>query len=350
MSKPIRKFSVRWFGAWLLILALLLSGCAGGQTSSGDDNPTTTSPDQTETEQTDADPTEESDQPVDYSKYNAYLEVVEGVYEMDGLLSSYFTVVQNQPEFALVEGMDYSMLEDAFKLYTFNAVEMDLALRYCDVEPDYPEQDELLTALDEPYRTMGGVLHNIADYTRFEHYLEDNLAQAPELHSKLYAALTAFDDAALPFTAAMEELDKATEQQELERLQSEGRDIAYYSMILFDIAERMDAEIWEQISQAQTETLPVLDMTNLESLYAEYQAAYTSLTAALADADQVAVQWPNKDTRDSMQSSYANMASNMDAALNDFMSAARSQGDYSESYDSYFSSVSRLIDKYNISI
>lgn len=344
MSKPIRKLSARWFGAWLLILTLLLSGCAGGQESSED-----STADQT-TETTSSDQTGDSDQPVDYSKYNAYLRVVESVSEMEGLLSSYFTVVQNQPEFALLDGMDYSMLADAFDFYHFDSVSMEVALGYCDSDPDYPEQDELLTALNEPYMTMGGVLDDITDYIQWDEYAEDNLAKAAQLHTQLYAALTAFDQAALPFTESMDVLDEATEQQELERLKSEGLDIAYYSTLLFDVADQIDAEVWAQISQAQTGTLPVLDMTNLETLYAQHQEAFAGLTTALADADQVAAQWTQEGTRDTMQSYYADLANNADVALSNFMTAARSQGDYSESYDSYFSWISRLIDQYNNSI
>lgn len=342
MNKPIRKFSARWFGAWLLILALLLSGCTSGQDSSGDStaDQTTTSSDQTE----------DSDQPVDFSKYNAYLDVLESVYEMDGLLSSYFTVVQNQPEFALIDGMDYGMLADAFDFYMFDSHAMEVALGYCDADPDYPEQDELLTALNEPYMTMGGVLQDITGYMQFDDYLEDNLAQAAQLHTQLYAALTAFDEAAWPFAESMDALDEATQQQELDRLKSEGLDIAYYSVILFDISEDIDAEVWGQISQAQTETLPVLDMTNLETLYAQYQEAFAGLTGALADADQVAAQWPQETTRDSMQDYYAKIVNNADAALSNFMVAARNQEDYSQSYDTYFSSISTLIDQYNDSI
>lgn len=342
MRKSIRKFSARWFGAWLLILALLLSGCTSGRENGGDntEDPADATSDQTE----------DVDQPVDYSKYNAYLKVVESVSEMEGLLSSYFTVVQNQPDFALIDGMDYGMLADAFDFYMFDSYAMEDALGYCDEDPDYPEQDELLTALNEPYMTMGGVLRDITDYVQWDDYLEDNLAQAAQLHTQLYAALTAFDEAAWPFVESMDALDKATEQQELDRLKSEGMDIAYYSVILFGVADDIDAEVWAQISQAQSETLPALDMTNLETLYAQHQEAFAGLTAALADEEKVAAQWPEEGLRDSLQSYYADIANNADVALGNFMSAARSQGDYSESYDSYFSSISRLIDQYNNSI
>lgn len=148
----------------------------------------------------------------------------------------------------------------------------------------------------------------------------------------------------------MDALDEATEQQELERLKSEGLDIAYYSTLLFDVADQIDAEVWAQISQAQTETLPALDMTNLEALYVQHQEAFAGLTTALADADQVAAQWTQEGMRDAMQSYYADLANNADVALRNFMTAARIQGDYSESYDSYFSWISRLIDQYNNSI
>lgn len=242
------------------------------------------------------------------------------------------------------------MLADAFDFYYFDAISMKSAQEYRDSDPDYPEQDELLTVLNEPYIAMGDVLQDITDYVQWDDYLEDNLVQAAQLHTPLYAALTAFDDAALPFAESMDALDEATEQQELERLKSEGLDIAYYSVLLFNVAEDIDVAVWAQVSQAQTETLPVLNMTNLETLYAQYQEAFAGLTAALADAEKVAAQWPQETTRDSMQSYYAKIANNADAALRNFMVAARNQEDYSESYDTYFSSVSTLIDQYNNSI
>ncbi len=133
MKRLRRPFCSRG-AAWLLLLTLLLSGCAGGESGgSSDEADASSSADQsgsTETTQT--------NEPVDYSKYNAYLAVSNSVYKMDGMLTAYFTVVHNQPEFALVEGMDYGMLNDVFSSYTFDVYTMEQAMSYCDEDPAYP--------------------------------------------------------------------------------------------------------------------------------------------------------------------------------------------------------------------
>lgn len=50
------------------------------------------------------------------------------------------------------------MLADAFDFYYFDAISMKSAQEYRDSDPDYPEQDELLTVLNELYIAMGDVL------------------------------------------------------------------------------------------------------------------------------------------------------------------------------------------------
>ncbi|MGO5116260.1 DUF3829 domain-containing protein [Candidatus Avoscillospira sp. LCP25S3_F1] len=351
MKRITKTTFPRLLGAWVLILALLLSGCTFGQTSANSDTGADDANVSDDAGTTDtADTTEEeadADQPVDYSKYNAYLEVLNSVYEMDDLLTGYFTVVQYQPEFALVDGAEYSMLDDVFGYYTFHSYIMTDALSYCDEDPAYPEQDELLKQLDEPFQTMGEILSDLGWYISYQQYDGDNLAEAAELHTRLYEAVGAFDEAALPFMESMNALDEATEADELERLQAEGWDIAYYTRIIVSISNDIDTEIWEQLSAVETGTLPPLDMTNLETLYTEHQEAYASLTEALADPESVQLVWPDSVTAEVEVELFTDAASNVNTALENFMTATRNQEDYSESYDAYFSACSRLIDLYN---
>lgn len=352
MKRITKNTFPRLLGAWVLILALLLSGCSFGQTSTDSDTDgASTSDDAATTDTTDAADTAEeeadADLPVDYSKYNAYLEVLNSVYEMDDMLTGYFTVVQYQPEFALVDGAEYSMLNDVFDYYTFSSYIMTDALRYCDEDPDYPEQDELLKQLEEPFNTMGEILSDLSWYISYQQYGGDDLTEAAELHTQLYEAVGAFDEVALPFMEAMNALDEATEADELERLQSEGWDIAYYSRIMVSVSNDIDTEIWEQLSTVETGTLPPLDMTNLETLYTEHQEAYAGLTEALADPESVQIVWPDSVTADAEVELFTTAANNVNTSLESFMTAARNQEDYSESYDAYFTACSKLIDLYN---
>ena len=340
MKRLMRPFCSRG-AAWLLLLTLLLSGCAGGESGgSSDEADASSSADQsgsTETTQT--------NEPVDYSKYNAYLAVFNSVYEMDGLLTAYFTVVHNQPEFALVEGMDYGMLNDVFSSYTFDAHTMEQAMSYCDEDPAYPEQDAMLAQLEEPFQTMGEILGDLAWFITFHTYGETDLTEAAQLHSQLYGAVSAFDAAAQPYAESMLALEEATHQEELERLLAEGLEIPYYSLVLLDLSNEIDAEIWTQISQS--ETLPVLDMTRLEELYAQHQEAYAGLAAALENPEQVEEQWPDEDSEVTDRDLYASAAGGVASALEQFMAAARAGEDYSYQYDTYYTAYSILVDRYN---
>lgn len=340
MKRLMRPFSSRG-AAWLLLLTLLLSGCAGGESGgSSDEADASSSADQsgsTETTQT--------NEPVDYSKYNAYLAVSNSVYEMDGMLTAYFTVVHNQPEFALVEGMDYGMLNDVFSSYTFDAYTMEQAMSYCDEDPAYPEQDALLVQLEEPFQTMGDILGDLAWFITFNTYGETDLTEAAQLHSQLHGAVSAFDAAAQPFAESMLALEESTQQEELDRLRTEGLDIPYYSLVLLDLSDEIDAEIWAQVSQS--ETLPALDMTRLEELYTQYQEAYAGLAAGLADPEQMAEQWPDEDSPEIERDLYLSAVDSARSALEQFMAAARAGEDYSYQYDTYYTFYSILVDRYN---
>lgn len=326
-------------GTLLLTAGLLLSGCTGGGTPAADNS-------SAPAESASPAPSESTD----FRKYNAYSDVMSDIYEMDGMLAAYFTVVQNQPEFALAEGMDYSMLEDAFYNYVSLDIIMSTALDYNTEEPAYPEQDALLLELEQPYSDMCDALEALSDYLSFDHYVDDNMAQAAELHTQIYEAVGPFDQAAWPFVESMYVLDQETEQLELDRLQAEGMDIAFYSRTLTNICNEMDADIWAQLESA--ESLPALDMTNLESLYTQYQETYASLIAAMEDPEQVekVYSWSSDEYwSDTYRDNFTAALADVNTSIAAFMEQARSQADYSQSYEQFYTAVSELIDQYNTS-
>ena len=346
MTQSAKRNPVLWLSTLLLAFALLLSGCSGssgsgssaqgsGSSGSGSGSGSSSAPEET----------------TDFRKYNAYSDVASDIYQIDGLLVAYFTVVQDQPEFALVDGMDYSLLSDVFSDYMPSDYIISSALDYNEEEPSYPEQDSLLLALEQPYKDMLDVMSDLCVYLTYENYLEDDMAQAAELHTRLYQVITPFDEAAWPFVDSMNTLDEQTEQMELDRLQSEGMNIAFYSRTMLNLCDEIDAEIWAQLENA--ETLPVLDMTNLESLYTQYQEAYNSLMEALNDPEQVkkVTSW-NDDAywSDVYHDNFTNAVDALNTALTAFMDAARSQAEYGQSYDEFYAASSTLIEEYNTSI
>lgn len=343
MTQIKKQKMVQWFGA-LLAFALLLSGCSSDSGSAS--SATASSSGSQSSSQSDT-----STETTDFRKYNAYSDVASDILEMDSLLAVYFTVVQDQPEFALAEGMDYSMLSDVFSGYMPVKFNMESAMSYNDEEPAYPEQDALLLDLQQPYYDMQEILQDISVYLTYQDYLEDDLAQAKQLHAKLYEAVSAFDGVAWPFVEAMDALDQATEQQALDSLKADGMYIAFYSRTIINLCNEMDSDIWAQVETS--ETLPALDMTNLEELYTQYQEAYANLTQALDDEEQVnkVYNWASDEYwSETYHDDFVAAVDGLNTALTAFMETARSQSDYSESYSQLSEAVSELIDQYNASI
>lgn len=327
----------------LLSLAFMLAGCSGDSVSQDGSTDSSESP---------SDSTS-SEEPVDYEKYNSYIDLMNGISEMDGMVINYFSVVKDQPEFELLDGMDYSMLEDTFQYFGGRRNLMWDAIEASDKEPDYPEQDELLEPLKEPFFNMDDALIAIAEYFesssggygqdevfRFE---EDNMAQAQELHTQLYNAVEPFYETATPFVKSMNELAMASEQEELDRLQADGLNIAYYSRVLINVCTEINTDILEQVMMS--ESLSALDMTNLETLYAQYQDAHSKLTEAMADPAEVE-KIPGWLVEPEIES-YSNVITDIDTALNGLMETSRNQGDYTQYYLDFADSVSILIDLYN---
>ena len=280
------KKSPRWKAAALavvLCLSLLVTaGCSGGTDAKS------TAADSTAAENTPASSAastpEETTQTVDYTKYNSYIDLVSDIYDTEDLLYVYFAVVANQPEFALNEGMDYSMLEDTFAYLSLSTTSMSDAVYYMDSEPAYPEADALLAKLEEPYKNLVDALNELSDYMSFVQYQDDNMAQAPQIHEQIYSAVAEYDQYVWDFIEQINILDESTEQDELNRLKEEGHNIAYYSRMIANTSLEIQDEIWSQLELA--ETLPVLDMTNLNTLYTQYKENYEALVAALDDPEQ----------------------------------------------------------------
>lgn len=335
----MKRSLTRLFPVLLLIFALMLSGCS----SSADTPPS-------------ASETPAAEEQTDFEKYNSYVTLMDSISEMDGMIMDYFSVVKDQPEFELADGMDYSMLTDTFHYYEGKDFYMDYAISDSGRDPEYPEQDALLKALEEPYYEMDAALTALGSYFTptqkmdedyhmidIYPYETDNMAQAAALHTQLYNAVEAFYDAAMPFMDSMTSLVESEEQDELDRLQSEGMNIAYYTRVVINVCDEINTDILEQVAAA--EDLPVLDMTNLESLYTQYQEAHTKLLEALADPAEMEkvphwhMEWSAED--------YSELVTGLDTALNALMETARSQGDYSQNYLDFADAISYMVSSYN---
>lgn len=325
-----------------LCVCLLLTGCASGkpQSDPGPDGAPSPSPAQ-------------SDAPTDYSKYNAYVDLSDELFGIEEVLNVYFANVAYQPEFELLVGGDYANIKDAVQFYTGMSYAVREALDYADDAPAYPEADAAVLALGDSVEKLMDALDHLGSYMRFDDYVDDDMARAPELHAELWAALETYSVYAPAFMDALAALDRQTEEESLAQLKDSGQTILYQSQMYMNAAQGVQEEIWAQIAASLDDepevegfVLPAIDMTALAPVVEEMDAAYQALAAALADETEVAKVFDGKQA-DSAKKLYANKVDGLYVKAGALVQALQSGEDYGEALDAMDEAVSDMINAYN---
>lgn len=297
----------------------------------------------------------ESAPATDYSKYNAYIDLADEMAAMEEVLDVYFQNVAYDQTFALAEGGDYGNIKDAVEFYTGLSFAAQKALDYANEEPAYPEADAAVLALGSSVEEVMTALEHLGSYLRFDDYVEDNMARAPELHAELWAALQTYDAHYPEFLNAMSALDDQTNEENLTQLKESGQNILYQSQLFLRGGEAIQNEIWNQLAAAMGETpeseemtWPTIDMTPLAPLVDQFNTAYTDLTAALADqAELEMVPAFVGDHGENIQSIYKNRVDGLYAKMGALVQAMEEGADYLEPLEDVDGAVSDLIDAYN---
>lgn len=330
----------------ILCLLTLLTACGekdGGKTDGAGP-----------TEEVTGAPTETSE-PVDYSKYNTYIDLADEMAEMEEILGVYFSNVAYQEEFALEEGGDYANIKEAVQFYTGLSYTVEKALDYADEEPFYDEADAAVTALgDSPAKVMDALDH-LGSYMRFDDFVDDGMAKAPELHAELWAALETYDTYYPAFLSALSTMAEESQEQDLADLLEAGELIRYNARQMIVTTQDIQDNIWTQMeaavenagSDAEVE-LPTLDPTNLSPLFAQFQTAYEGLNAALEDDGQKEKisAFTGKAGEESVKL-YTNRVNTLYVKVGALAQAILDDADYTEAYDAVSEAVSDMISTYN---
>lgn len=323
-----------------LCVCLLLAGCASGKPQSGPEGEPSPSP-------------AASDAPTDYSKYNTYIDLADEMAAAEEVLNVYFSNVAYQPEFEIMDGGDYTRIKDAVQFYTGMSYTAQKALDYADDAPSYPDADAAVLALGDSVEKVMDALDHLGSYMRFDDYVDDNMARAPELHAELWAALETYDAHYPEFLAALSALDDETDAENLKQLQESGQTILYQSQLYMNAARDLQDEVWDQIAasmddepEAEGFMLPAIDLNALAPAAGELDAAYQALTAALADETEVAKVFGGK-TADSAKKLYANKVDGLYVKVGALVQAMQSGQDYGEALDAMGEAVNDMIDAYN---
>lgn len=333
-----------------LCLCLTLSGCAFMTYQRLPDQTNAGKP--TDPVVTDA-PAEPTAGTEDWSKYNTYIDLADEMAEMEEILGVYFSNVLYQEEFALADGGDYAAIKDAVQFYTGLSYTVEKALDYADEEPFYAEADAAVLALgDSPAQVMDALDH-LGSYMRFDDFVDDNLARAPELHAELWAALETYDQYYPQFVAALSDLADQGEEDELARLLEEDELIRYNTRQMIRTAEEIQDGVWTQLEAAakadpdMTE-MPAIDLEPLADLFGQFQSYYENLTTALDDeAQREKISAFEGRVGEESVKLFTNRANTLYVKTGTLAQALLDGSDYAQAYDEMSEAVTDMITTYN---
>lgn len=266
-----------------------------------------------------------SEGPVDYSKYNSYLDLADEISsEIEPILAVYFSNVDFAPEFTVTG--DYAAIKDA-------------ALKNLGNSPA-----EVMEALN-----------HLASYMRFDDYEKDSMAKAPELHAELWAALQTYDAHYESFLGAIDTMASQGRDEDRARLLEDEQMILYHSLCMIHSSQDILDNIWDQLEAANAETgpedplvLPEIDMTNLSPLFADFQAAYDGLTEAMGNESELEkVSTFSGRVADGAVKLYTNKVDSLYVRMGKLAEAIMGGTDYAEAFDETSEAVSSMIDGYN---
>lgn len=339
-----------WAKAVALALcgALLLSGCSGGGGSESDKS----------TKKTDASSSSSSDgsgeATKDYSKYNAYLRVIDIIYDdIEPALSAYFDNVDYGEEFAVTG--DYGAIKEGVRFFTANTYTVEEAMEYAKEDPAYPKADAAITAMGGSMIQVMEALEDLASYMSFDDYEEDNLAKAPEIHAQLWQALQVYDTYYMNFLNAIDEMANATRDDDRAELLEDGEMVLYHSLTMIHASEDILDVIWTQIEAANAEAspedemvLPEIDMTELTPLFDQVQSAYEELNGDLANEEERSkISSFTGVIGDSALKLYNNKVESLLSWVNKLKTDLTEGGDYAEDFNKVNEAISSMIDGYN---
>lgn len=340
-----------WLKAVSLALctALLLSGCTGGEKSSGNDS----SAEKTNTSASSSGGTS-SDAPKDYSKYNKYLDIAEVIREdIEPILSVYFENVDYAAEFTVVG--DYGAIKDAVDFYTSFTYPVEQAMDYAKQDPAYPKADAAITAMGDSMIQVMDVLGELASYMRFGEYEKDNMAKAPEIHAALWDALEVYDLYYMDYLAAIDEMAGGHRDEDLAELLEKEDMILYYSLSMIHTSEDILDIIWDQVMAANAEAgpedeviLPEIDMTELSPMFGQFQTSYDGLMGALdTQEERDKIRSFSGAVADSAIKLYKNKVDSLYGRVGSLAGNLLEGEDYSESFDKVSEAIDSMIDGYN---
>lgn len=268
-----------------LLLALLLLVSAGCGLSEGggkeSDKPTQT---ERQTEPTPAPtptPPEETLDPetAEAVKYNVYVQMNNKIVDVMDTLYSYYEVVEYADEFALIPDSEYTYKYD---ISGYNTDILEDAQYVVEMEPPFEELDGLTRQILEPMRTL---MDTFTQISRNYDYAADQYAKPKEYHKAIQANAALFEELAFQYMDAVQAMSIQRVEAEEQKMQEEGRLLAYGFSHSITVVKKITAECAAQ--GISDENIEKLDLTPIYPLYQELLDTITAYKAAAEDNNQL---------------------------------------------------------------
>lgn len=324
-----------------LSLLFAMSGCGkdGGNGAAG---PTPTAAVETR---------EPEEEPIDYSKYNAYVTVYDTVYSLSQVLDAYFAAVADTPEFALLEGGDYGAVRDVYTTDLAISYALEEALDWTTKEPGYPNVDSVAKRLVPDMITLQKQFSSLELYMVFSEFEEDNYEKAAACHAEIYPAAEGFYQWASRFLSEMDVLTDEISAVEMEKLLKNEELIAYYSNLTMDGAQDVLAAIRAQL--AGLEEGGALSTGEIAAAYEQFKEDSATLLNYMGDEEQIAkIKYfvdgsKNGEDGPTYARYYTTSVENLRYYMETLMERIGAQEDVGASMADVSDGLSNLIDRYN---
>ena len=216
---------------------------------------------------------------VDKIKYNVYVEMNNKIVDVLDTLYSYYEVVEYADEFALRTDSEYTYKYD---ISPYNTDLLEDAEYVATLEPAFEELDALTLEILDPMRALMDAFSDI--YHDYD-YAADQYAGPKEYHKAIQPNAALFEDLAFQYMDAVEQRSLLRVEAEEQKMQEEGRLLAYGFSHSITVVKKITAECAAQ--GISDENIEELDLAPIRPLYQELLDTIAAYKAAAEDNNQL---------------------------------------------------------------
>lgn len=216
---------------------------------------------------------------VDRVKYNIYVEMNNEIVDVLDTLYSYYEVVEYADEFALIPDSQYTY---KYNISPYNTDLLADAKYVATLEPAYETLDDLTLAIILPMETL---MNTFSDIYHDYDYAADQYAKPKEYHKAIQAHAAVFEELAFQYMDAVELLSIERVEADEQKMQDEGRLLAYGFSHSITVVKKITAACYAQ--EVDDYNLLELDLEPIRPLYQELLDTIAAYKVLAEDPNQL---------------------------------------------------------------